>query len=1541
MGYKTRSRRQAEPFSASKRSTRSTLKRSLSSKEHGTIPSTSVRDAHSNVGKNHFVVEQDGCEHHQVWLENQDGPQDLGNQISDLAGAESSPNGYIAYHMAVDGVSHGIKSAASHIQGIQANEGREHYELPVNNCERRHIRSGSSEEGALYMDIGQLVDHSHASTYASQKEPRPSQGPSPAQKAREYFTSFFSKGPKKASGVDSTYGAKSTQLSTPVRVLNTTAFQGDDCQTTVHHLQESETISSTNTDSRYAHSEVRSDSATRMLTEKSQIDRQMAQDAIRLLDNDVVLLQKLLQEKENALRSAEARTTELTKVTIRTETLTREVHDLQITIHDLRFTLQAKEEALRESQVQYDRHRKLERDQQKRVEQEVAKLNDGLKDKKAVQERLRMTQRDLERASVERTNLVSQIKDLQENLRSREADLESIRTTIKSLEERHSEQTKRALTAAKELSNMKKCLDERELELRNCHRRINIMEADQDKAGSLELELQDLRGQLVKSEADIKGLEEANNGMVKDKMRAEKLVVQVRHFQGDIKKLERQLREAQASSKDLAAQRLRAADLEKELKSLRDLVDVQENHLTFLEDALQAHENCAVESQELEARVSDLQGQLAQKEGKIRDLQNASKGLVQKDTYIKTLQSEIQRITDELRLKDKGTAKMRKKSENDLAKVSSTAESLRSEIKGLRRELQAKSSDLIEAESRIKGLDLDKQVAATLKVEIARLKETIAAKDKRITDLDNTLETMERRADRTVDLKIEIKSLRQRATDAEQAASRSTKDLEAVSSTASTLVIQVDSLRQELSQKEEELQRANVNIKQLGQKSGQVEGLLNKISELQARSQSHEQDAHRADKKVKSLQAVVSQMESSLEELQQQLTDKEHSLRSTLEQATSDHDSTRNRLVESQTTIAALTRQLEEMEKKARCQVEAEQDQIKTLRQRLQEWEDQEEAWINKTSDLTIELTRSTDTLRSKSREIHDLELKTDEQNLELGRLNEALNTARERLRLDRKRRVSEIEAKVAGRTQSLLDDNAVLNKTVSSLQDEVVRMEKRIRLDKGHEEREVRLREMIRELTFWKETAMEQTKEWEITVANLTETKEQQVSELIRYKRQIHSFQQTINEADAWRLKATSQLEILKAMIAKLESELSMLKGMLGNHDAKDAKMVQKIDTLVVQIAELEARRDELTHGMRAKDIQIANLEDRLRTDINRYKTRLADTRRDLVAKDENIESLKASIAEHNRRNLELEHRVNHDKVALSALERMVGELRGTLAAQVEKYRILDKKHQTTMVSQADQSRQISSLEKRVKKRAEDADKQRQTMQLEIHNITRSYHDALAQLKDADIKLAAMVPAQDANHDACAARVQAGEKEVFRLSSRIQELEALTVQMTNDKSARDMEWARTESKHNDRIELMTKNHKILKNQLRDAEKAHAQERLEREQDRLSAEHEKQVQGEAMQTLQSKCIEIQKDYLLLETRMSQEMSTSKDLAELLATLRQSIKHDSEVELRSLDELEKSIKTHETMVQETLQFTRRRMDSGAFLESVDVECVTAQ
>ncbi|KAF9948709.1 hypothetical protein BGZ72_009417 [Mortierella alpina] len=1295
---------------------------------------------------------------------------------------------------------------------------------------------------------------------------------------------------------------------------------------------------------------------TRYIAQKSQVDRQKARDAILSLDSDVVQLQRLLQEKDAALRAAETQVTELQETTIRSESLSREIEELEITIRNLRDNLKSTSKTLKEAQSERQKEQEKGLGLQKELQEKVAKLDARLKDKEQLRKHSMALQKSLDEANTQRVGLVAQIHNLTEMLKSREAELKGTRSTIEGLERSNHTHSEETLRLVRELSALKRGATEREDELKDFREKIRTLEGNQDKAQALELQIQSLRNQVSEREASIKDLEKVNRSLRHRNARNEESTEEVRVLKAHIKDYEFHLDEARASVKELTKYRQRAAQLEDELRDLQDQIDVQEKHLTYLEDALEAHEGCAMEIQGLEGNVKTLAAEVHQKQVEIHRLRRTNAGLEKESACIPALQSEMKTLLHEMRSRDQAAADAKEKADHALGDISSTANALKTESENLRQRLLEKTQELKEAQKSLQESEAEKAKNMDLTVEVTRLEKMFAEKERKIVDMERVIDEMKDHARRADRLQCELVLLRKEADYAKAVADQSAHDLAAASSTASQLVVERESLREQLLLKERELTLADRTIVALQTKSRDMDELLTKVTGLEKSSRHHLGRAEKAEKLSRQLQADINAMEVRLTDLQDQLSKKETGLQAALDNANNSHQAALQRLEETQSVVAQLKRRLKDADKDARHRTVENEKELRSLRGELEVWENHEVGWIAKVTDLTLDLERSTGTVRQKDKVISDMNHKLNEQSTELARMNETLHQARDDIREGRKRRLSEIEDRAEEKTREYNKENSQLKKTVSELESHIQHFEKRVRLDYNHEAREYELGQRVRELMMWKENSEHQTNEWETTVERLEKEKEQQVATLIHFERQIHSLQEKVGDADLWRQRALSQAEKLTCMIMKLNKELSMLRSVLAQHDANDGEISKRGQALEAQIITLESARDDLHRELRTKDGQIADLDERLRAGLDSHRVRLADARRDISIKDMKIEALNKRISDQNRDHAAMEKKVAEDGKTLSLLENTLDSLRVSLAAQMDKNKRLADSYKATLATQASQDKQLYQLDRKLcQVAAEDADKHKQLQsktrrlqtaldkalkktddfQLEIHNVTRSYHDTLAQLEKANALMSNMVPKEQASHDACAARVQSSEREVAKLSLRIRDLKATVSRMSREYDNRAGAWVDKEANYKHQLTKMAKQQQAVEVQLRDAQQGRNHERLAREQDRMREEKTRQSQEEAVESLKQANKQLQKEFLILEAHLRREMTTNKDLSGLLAKLRHSIQRDSAQELESLDNLEKELKSRGSIVEETIRFTRSRMDSGAFIETQEM------
>ncbi|KAF9953726.1 hypothetical protein BGZ70_000140 [Mortierella alpina] len=1538
------------------------------------IPKTpiSARDVHAHHtkdGKQHHVFEHDGRDRHHEWYndssENEDQPGSIrgaakeldrddpastdasfdhnGSQPLDSAGSSQKS----LAHRAAARLSALISKAAPSStttrdtdvsKDIHAEQGSQKRHL--NDRDQSEIERDGFGLHPTPLDISEGTSRDERSRSKAHKAPRFTSGGS--NKAVQSSSSAKGTGEESHSESSSRRWLRMDETSNSAIACR---YQDSNATTTTETVVTARSSASTR-------QQAQDEARTRYIAQKSQVDRQKARDAIFSLDGDVVQLQRLLLEKDAALRAAETQATELQETTIRSESLSREICELEVTICSLQDNLKSTSKTLKKTQNERQKEQEKGIELQKALQEKIAKLDARLKDKEHVRMQSLALQKSLDEANAQRVGLVAQIHRLSELLKSREADLQGARSTIDSLERSNHAHSEETLRLVRELSALKRAAADREDELKEFRQKISALEGNQEKAQDLELQIQSLREQISEREVCIKVLERANRSLRHRNARSDDLTEEVRVLRAHIKDSEFHLSQALTSVTELSGYKARAVQLEEELRDLQDQIDVQEKHLTYLEDALESHEGCAMEIQGLQGYAKTLEDEVHQKQAEIQGLQRTNAGLEKEVACIPALQSEMRTLLHEMKSRDQLAATAKEKADHDLNDISSTASALKIESENLRQRLLDKTRELKEAQRDLKESESEKAKNMDLTVEVTRLEKMFAEKERKIVDLERIVDGMKDRARRADILQSELVELRKETDHAKNMADQSARDLHAASSTASQLVVQRESLREQLLLKEKELALANQNIENLQMRSREMDELLIKVVSLDESSRMHLDRAEKAEKLSRGMQGDIDAMEVRLADLQDQLGKKESGLQAALDKANSSHQAALQRLEETQGAATELKRRLKDADKCAKHQIAQSDKELRSLQGELKVWEDHEVGWIAKVTDLTVDLEKSIGVIHRKDKLIGDMEHKLGEQSKELTRMNETLLQARDDIRSSRKRQLSEIEDRVHETTREHNREKSQLKTAVSKLESHLHHLEKRLRFDHNHEVKEQELAERIRELVMWKQTSEHQTNEWETTVEHLEREKEQRVITILHYERQIRSLQEKLGNAELWRERALSQAEKLTAMIMTLDRELNVLKSALAQHDAHDGEISKRGQALGAQIKSLESARDELHRELRTKDGQIAALGERLREEVGSYSVRLEDARRDISIKDNKIEALGKRIAEQNRAQVVLEKKVAQDGQTLSLLENTLDSLRASLATQMDRYKKLDIRYKATLVAQADQDRQLNQLERKlVQVAANDAEKHKQLQsrahhleaaldkalkkignyQLEIHNLTRSYHDALAQVESATAQMSKMVPQEQANHDACAARVQSSEREVARLSLRISDLKATVNRMSKERDDRARVWVDEEIGYKDQLIKMAKQQQVIEAQLRDAD----HERLGREQDRMRAEKNKRRLEDTVESLKQASRQLQKEFLVLEAHLRREMTTNSDLTGLLAKLRHSIQRDSAQELESLDHLEKELKSRGSIVEETIRFTRSRMDSGAFLETQEM------
>lgn len=951
------------PSTISKKSNSTTI----ASKTH-TISTNDGHRSHLNDGKEHHILEEDGQDRHHIWYRDFSENDDLSHHNHKAAqSGRSRSDRRESLHGEDGALNRRARQLSRHdvVAALHQGTPASHGAVPKTQMDHHHIRYISDDDSTNAMDVDkhsrQLATLSYSSGGSSDEGTRHARLRHGSSQSGSSHTSSSSTLVTKHSSKSTSGNGSHTetrQSRTPMHFVDSTVVNHAGQHAITNHYKGSDsTKTTTTTTTTYANAELlaeqrerleRHESATHRIAQKSLHDREKAREAILSLDHDVIPLQKLLQEKEDALRAAEARAAEFQQVTIRTETLTREIHDLEITIRDLRTNLHSKEKALKEAQQHHAADRLEGQKQQKMLEHETSKLNGNLKAKEHVQEQSLHLQKDLDEANKQRARLIVQIREISENLKVKEIDLMGAHATIKGLEHSnraHSEETRRL---ADELRLLKQRLASHEHELKDCHHKIKTLEGAQEKVHTLNLHIKQLRDQTSEHDAAIKDLEKDNKALNAQSIRADKLTDDVRILKDDLADREAQLSKALKSVKSLTEFKDRALALEGEAKDLRDQVNVQEKHLTYLEDALMVHEDCAVEAKQLQDQIDMLENLLHEKEGEIAQLQKANKGLATKDAKIETLQKEIQAILHEMEAKDKAALKLQEKADQEMAKVSSTASALRTEVEGFRQELKDKNHELKSAHKTIDEFKEEKDRNMHMTIEITKLEKMIADKDRQVNDLEKIVEFMKAHADRADRLEGEVKELQREVRHGKKAADQAAKNLATVSSTANTLRVEVESLREQLKEREKELAHADIIAKDLEKKTQQVKELLTKINGLETTQQNYIIRSHKAEDKSKGLEADITALEARIGGLQHTLKEKEDGLQAALDKAKKGHDSALLRLEETRTTVTNLKKQLKGAEKDACHQARAKDDQIHVLQNEIKQWENHEEGWVNK-----------------------------------------------------------------------------------------------------------------------------------------------------------------------------------------------------------------------------------------------------------------------------------------------------------------------------------------------------------------------------------------------------------------------------------------------------------------------------------------------------------------------------------------------------------------------------------------------------------------
>ncbi|KAK3833236.1 MAG: hypothetical protein J3R72DRAFT_478036 [Linnemannia gamsii] len=1114
---------------------------------------------------------------------------------------------------------HSLDGKDHHI--IEA-DGRDHHHIhygdfessPAHHARRRSSASGGSAEASSSHKVAKKSAHSTAAASSHHAVSHDASG------STTNSTAAKRRGPEIHSVTGKDTGTSSSRKNTthsrvPMHQVGSSVVthDGQGHKATTRHYEGTDSTTTTTTTTTTSSSasagyqeehhrpRTRDAAALRLITQKTELDRSKARDAILSLDSDVIQLQKLLQEKEDALRAAEALTRDVQNTTtVRTETLTKEVRELEVMIRDLREGLKERAKALKEKEKELKGVKEADHEEIKAVEGYSEKVHE-----------------DLEAAQKQRDLLAKQVKAMTKTLRDRESDMKAVQLSFRVLEKTNAAQSKTAHKLSSELSGLKKGMQEKEKELKECHAQIKHLEGEHHKVLTLVAQLKGLRARLEDKEGALRGLEKENKTLTKDHLKTQQnLTGEVQSLTQEIYEAEGMLRNAQAAVDGLVGFRDRAATLEVEVHDLRDQVNIHEKHETDLEDALMTHENCAFESQQLQGAVNLLQARLNEKQSEIQKLQASNTTLHQHDqSRIAQLQSEMTALSAEMAAHDQAAIKLKEKADKDIAKINSTAGTLRIEILALRQQVRDKTADLKQHDkSHAQTLGQAQTQNSELTREIKKLERLIDTKDRHAAELDIVIANMSKHAERADQLEGEMVKLQR---DSKKAADRSAKDLDALTDSSFQLSLQIDTLKNQLSEKEAELKAADKIAVDLTAASEKLKSsLLTKISTLETTSSQTLTRAQKAEASTKSLRSDIKTLENRLSSLQNQLEGKEELLKETVMKADKDHEEGVHRLEEMRELVAGLRKEIKDVENETRVQIKGKEDVIAGLRKQLASLEKHEAAKI---SELTMEIEKETALLHKKEALIHDVQKNLTEQTHEIGRLNTIVSQTRNELSSDRKRRASEIQDSL---TQYNTTKGA-LEHQIADLESVKQHLEEKAQNEHHqHEVHELELAKQVKDLLAWEENAVALARDRDAEMALLQAEKDQQTERASAFERQALDLQHQLQATSTARTAAVEQCTKLSATITKLEKELVFLKGVIVQHDKDEANMQAHLSSLQGQVQSLQSARTMMQRDLEMKEGVIEELEDKL-------KMKASEGKKALAAKDKIMLGLHARITD------------------------------------------------------------------------------------------------------------------------------------------------------------------------------------------------------------------------------------------------------------------------------------------------------------------------
>ncbi|KAG0232806.1 hypothetical protein BGW42_007889 [Actinomortierella wolfii] len=1317
---------------------------------------------------------------------------------------------------------------------------------------------------------------------------------------------------------------------------------------------------------------------------------------------DINRLEKLIHEKEKALHTAEmARSQGQRQVVVRTKELTREIKLLDCIIQDFRSQLAQKDQDLSAAtQLQFE-------SEDSSIQKQVQLPEDGesstivappkLKGKESAERDIVRVRKLLEQANHERSRLLTEIHELKQKQNVKISELTSAQSSLQALERHTTKESQQAQVLGLELEQAEQELENMRQQLQQALEIVQRLSAAEARAEKAEQQLLAAKEEIKSRESYMRALEKTNASMGQKSNEADKLAEEIQHLREQQARHIQELNEARIVIDELGGARLRAAvltdqvaDLEEQVArqtdemavtrarleeledandraeelaarviDLQDQVNVEEKHLTYLENKMLEHENCLANAQELADHIEELEEQLDTQKKEIRRLQGIEQQSKKQNEQIVSLKAELQRIREEEQDTLRALKGMRSKYGRETAKLESTANELKDEAETLKQQLQEKTEQL---HSLMRAKDQALLEKGELANMIGRLHRELDHKDARLEKLEGSLFRLNQDRDQkqarldeqeasNSELREMVMELEYDVNHARSEYSKVSKDLAKATTRADQLAVEVASLNDLIAYKEAALEESEKRVAKLEKQSQQTEGLLDQIHALEREAEDNLTRAHIAEKeaneleeranRVHGLQQEIRTLYQRIEELQKELDAKEKEL-AALQKVAKQHEAAKRQVHELKAQMRQLKDQLGAAQSQAKESSKAKEIEIQTLKDEIQAWIEHEAEWIQRTTELTNEVNKIIQIVHKKDRQLEEITTQLHRQESEV-----------DRLKLERKRQNSEAEDRFRHKMRKLEREKQALSSKVDRLEGEAQSLTQLVGLQRDHEAQQLELHERIRELLLWRENSIAQTREWEITVSNLENDKSQLAKELVAQEALVNSLLGEVSRFNEWHQIALDQAAHLANMVEKFEKELARLHHTLAEHDGKDASLHVIMDDYKSQIAKLESAQASLHEQLRKRDTTIRDLEVRLRQEIQSYKNRLVDARREGEARDLEISRLQSLVIKQEKTIVGYNERARKDQALLTSLQTSSEKQAAALQEQIDRYDDLHERYKALLQQQTTRDRQVARLEKQlVETTSNDSDRMieqqahiRQLeknlatsqsrishLEIELHKAATNYHDTMILLEETRERMKSMIPAADANHDDCISRIKASEQEAKRLAREVENLEDRILVLSREAQVKAQAWAKAEAEFKDRIETLTQSQRDLEARALEAQKDSELKVMQRDQDRLRLAEENAKNGELIQQLRRSSIQWEKGYSEMETRMRHELSSTLELVTKLVALRRSMVHDNQTELRALDDLEQEIKQQAVQIKETITLSRSRLDSGAFLDA---------